>query len=1009
MTPSPVLPLPGLPVAVVLGTVLVALARGWLGDATRTGILPGLLAAVLLARPVDGAVAILGGVVTAGLGWGLTEGPIRLGWWTRPPGHVRTFALLLLSLPVRVALEGGSAPGLAALLGKPGGDGFDLLGPGLFLVPLVALACAADGIPLGLARVAAVTAPTWGVLAGLGSLGLTHLAWPTDGADPGTLPVLADPRLGLLVVAAAALGAWNTARYGWDLAAFGTPVLLVLVAGDPLRLLASLAVALTLHVAGEVAGHLPGLRRRRLPDPLALPLLLALAAMLAGGLDRLLTALELPFLGPDPWGLGWLLAAHLAFTVRRHHGHLRALVPATWTWAQGLGAGMVVALLLAALQPDPGNPGEATPGPLAPTRQGGSPAGSMDRAVILAGAAATRQGSDGAEVARRHATEIHVLERLGKGESDIEASLAALASPHRVLSLEPRADGRRCVGLRETALPLPAGTATPPGLPSTWWCGGEGPGLYVPTPLADPDSLPVAAWLAQRVDLSWIVVEGTDPADLPTRERAAIRAAVWQRFAGLRRALPPRPLLVVVSGEGHSRIEPRGSSTTLARMLAPHWPLSFGLRRDHGELEPLWHALQDGDALAVLSVEELARRMTPGARAAEPRLEDTLQRLSTTPPPCADLHGNLLPADQRVALARVLLDTTLRWAGEGLAGRQGVLSWLADSLGVDLEQVVEADGQTWLVLSESTPSGFGTWVVGEGRGATWTVAAPLSADAPGTARVAVAMLRSLGGRVAWISQRGSRFGDGDPLASPGADLALPALLVHRALQPRSAADRPGDRRQLLLVRARPSLADDAAPLVLSRGTDRSLEDRLGALPISLEEALAPWPGFGVADGSAATASLSHGDSFATRYLDAFPQERAFDARSPTSDPVFVAWIDPAVLAEVAGTTAHARRVAWYRAQGVPVVSRARAADWLDAVDPTTPMPPPPAWAALRAHAETPSLDSLREAASQVGLRVLDTGLRLVLLGRGPGWLCASTARAPASAVGFPYQGCWRTP
>ena len=76
-------------------------------------VVPGYLAPLLLVKPVAAVIVIGESIVTFGLVYLFSERASRLGWWPNLFGRDRFFALLLVSVLVRVAFDGYLLPDLA--------------------------------------------------------------------------------------------------------------------------------------------------------------------------------------------------------------------------------------------------------------------------------------------------------------------------------------------------------------------------------------------------------------------------------------------------------------------------------------------------------------------------------------------------------------------------------------------------------------------------------------------------------------------------------------------------------------------------------------------------------------------------------------------------------------------------------------------------------------------------------------------------------------------------------
>jgi len=83
-------------------------------------VVPGYLAPLVLIKPWSAGVILLEGIVTYLLVWGYSEFFGRRGWWDSLFGRDRFFALILVSVAVRILFDGLLLPEAGAMLERAG-------------------------------------------------------------------------------------------------------------------------------------------------------------------------------------------------------------------------------------------------------------------------------------------------------------------------------------------------------------------------------------------------------------------------------------------------------------------------------------------------------------------------------------------------------------------------------------------------------------------------------------------------------------------------------------------------------------------------------------------------------------------------------------------------------------------------------------------------------------------------------------------------------------------------
>jgi hypothetical protein len=313
--------------AVLLGVLLIWVLTELYGWPQSGLVVPGYLAGVFVIQPRAGLVVLAEAVITYGLSALLARGLPRIVPLDRAFGRNRFFLILLVSVAVRLFVEGGPFMSLLDQAGLPLTTPLNSLG--LVLVPLTANAMWRTGLFKGLPMVAAPTLVVYLLLLWV-LLPHTNLSFAQFELTYEDLSrdFISSPRAYMLLLVGALMATHMAVRYGWDAGGIIIPGLLAITWVHPEKLAATLVEVLLIVGVLRIVQRLPLLRTANLTG--MRPLVLAFTAsylvklLLSFGLSDKYPGLRVT----DLFGFGYLLPALIAVRCWRYGSLPRVIFPA---------------------------------------------------------------------------------------------------------------------------------------------------------------------------------------------------------------------------------------------------------------------------------------------------------------------------------------------------------------------------------------------------------------------------------------------------------------------------------------------------------------------------------------------------------------------------------------------------------------------------------------------------------------------------------------------------------
>ncbi len=336
----------------LIGVILIWVLTELYGWPQSGLVVPGYLAGVFIIQPRAGLVVLAEAVITYGLAALLARGLPRIVPLDRAFGRNRFFLILLVSVAVRLFVEGGPFMSLLEHAGMPLSTPLNSLG--LVLVPLTANAMWRTGLFKGLPMVAAPTLLVYLLLLGF-LLPHTNLSFAQFELTYEDLSrdFISSPRAYMLLLIGAMMATHMAVRYGWDAGGIIIPGLLAITWVQPEKLAATLVEVLLIVGALRAIQRLPVIRTANLTG--MRPLVLAFTAsyvvklLLSFGLSDKYPGLRIT----DLFGFGYLLPALIAVRCWRYGSLPRVIFPAIAISLAAFLAGTTIGVGLEQLRPLP--------------------------------------------------------------------------------------------------------------------------------------------------------------------------------------------------------------------------------------------------------------------------------------------------------------------------------------------------------------------------------------------------------------------------------------------------------------------------------------------------------------------------------------------------------------------------------------------------------------------------------------------------------------------------------
>lgn len=344
-------------VTVWVGITVVAITNLRLGWVLSGLVIPGYMVPLLIAKPAAAAVVFAEGVVTYLVVWLYSEYSTRFTGLSNFFGRDRFFALVMVSVAVRIINDGFLLPALGAWLLQNYDYAFDyrsnLHSFGLIIVALIANNFWKTGLRRGIWPMAVQVGVTWFivryVLMEFTNFNMASLSFMYE--DSAT-SFLAAPKAYIILLVTAFIASRLNLFYGWDFAGILIPSLLALQWFEPYKIATTFVEAIVILVIADLVLRAPVFRNITMEGGRKLLLFFNVSFAYKYVLSWALI-LFMPEAKVSDWfGFGYLLATLIALKI--HDKGIfarmtRATLQASFT---GVAVATVIGFLLVIL-PDP--------------------------------------------------------------------------------------------------------------------------------------------------------------------------------------------------------------------------------------------------------------------------------------------------------------------------------------------------------------------------------------------------------------------------------------------------------------------------------------------------------------------------------------------------------------------------------------------------------------------------------------------------------------------------------
>lgn len=303
-----------------------ALRFGW----SLSGLVtPGYLTPLLLIKPLSATVVLIEGLATYLLVYVFSERLSRIGGWSSLFGRDRFFALVLVSVAVRLIGDGWIWPWIGERWNEYFQQDFDyrnnLYSFGLIIVSLIANSFWKTGIRAGLIPLAVSVGSTYLIIRyGLVEFTNFSIGSLSYAYDDLAASLLAAPKAYIVLLTTAWIASRMNLFYGWEFNGIMIPSLMALQWYDPVKIVTSFVEIFIILILVRLLLKIPAVARLHLEGPRELLLFFNVSFAYKMALGWLLPLIWPTWQITDVYGFGYLLTSLVA--MRMHDKEIVARV-----------------------------------------------------------------------------------------------------------------------------------------------------------------------------------------------------------------------------------------------------------------------------------------------------------------------------------------------------------------------------------------------------------------------------------------------------------------------------------------------------------------------------------------------------------------------------------------------------------------------------------------------------------------------------------------------------------
>ncbi|MDH3379538.1 MAG: poly-gamma-glutamate biosynthesis protein PgsC/CapC, partial [Gammaproteobacteria bacterium] len=300
-----------------VGVMVVAFFNLRLGWVFSGLVVPGYMVPLLLVKPWSAGIVVVDGIITYFIVRFLSERPAFLPYWCSLFGRDRFFALLLVSVIVRLLLDGWVLPIMGEYINIRFGWNIDyrsnLHSFGLIIIALIANQLWKTGFARGVMPLLVTIAVTY-VIVRYGLMEFTNFSVGNLRFlyEDLAASVLASPKAYIIVLTTAFLASRMNLLYGWDYNGILIPSLLALQWYQPTKILTTFVEALVILYIARLVLQTPFFTQVNMEGARKLLLFFNISFLMKFALGYLLPEFWPDLKVTDTYGFGYLLGTLIA-------------------------------------------------------------------------------------------------------------------------------------------------------------------------------------------------------------------------------------------------------------------------------------------------------------------------------------------------------------------------------------------------------------------------------------------------------------------------------------------------------------------------------------------------------------------------------------------------------------------------------------------------------------------------------------------------------------------------